>query len=110
MMVFPPPIDLASSSTANTHHSQTNKLAWDNLPHHWNFMLFYTLWDTVELVFVWFFYVETKGPTLEEIARIFDGDDAVAHIDLHQVEKDIHNADQDDDLNNIPVEYEKSAV
>jgi hypothetical protein len=68
------------------------------MPHHWNFMLFYTLWDFVELVFVWFFYVETKGPTLEEIARIFDGDDAIAHIDLQQVEKDIYaNPEHDDD-------------
>lgn len=55
-------------------------------------MLLYTLWDTVELIFVWFFYVETKGPTLEEIARIFDGNDAVAHIDLYQVEKEIQAA------------------
>ncbi|SPO01693.1 related to hexose transporter protein [Cephalotrichum gorgonifer] len=70
--------------------NQTNLLAWDNLPHHWHLMLFYTLWDFVELVFVWFFYVETKGPTLEEIARIFDGDEAVAQIDLEQVEKEIH--------------------
>jgi hypothetical protein len=42
----------------------------------------------VELVFVYFFYVETKGPTLEEIARIFDGDNAeVAHVDYHETEK-----------------------
>lgn len=68
-------------------------------------MLFYTLWDTVELVFVWFFYVETKGPTLEELARIFDGDDAVVHI-----EKDIHNAEQDDDFNNVTAEQEKCVV
>ncbi|KNB04239.1 hypothetical protein FOXG_19242 [Fusarium oxysporum f. sp. lycopersici 4287] len=68
--------------------NQTNKLAWNNMPNHWNFMLFYTLWDFCELIFVWYFYVETKGPTLEEIARIFDGDDAVAHIDLAQVEKE----------------------
>jgi hypothetical protein len=51
-------------------------------------MLFYTLWDTCELIFVYYFYIETKGPTLEEIARIFDGEDAVAHIDLAQVEKE----------------------
>ena len=74
--------------------NQTNKLAWDNLPNHWNLMLFYTLWDAVELVFVYFFYVETKGPTLEEIARIFDGDDAVAHIDIHEVEKDVDAIEQ----------------
>lgn len=68
--------------------NQTNKLAWNNLPKHWHFMLFYTLWDFCELVFVYFFIVETKGPTLEEIARIFDGDQAIAHIDLQQVEKE----------------------
>jgi hypothetical protein len=40
---------------------------------------------------VYFFYVETRGPTLEELAKIFDGDEAaVAHIDLQQVEKEIH--------------------
>lgn len=45
-------------------------------------MLFYTAWDVAELVFVWLVYVETKGPaTLEEVARLFDGEDAsVAHV------------------------------
>ncbi|KAL2264519.1 hypothetical protein VTJ83DRAFT_7029 [Remersonia thermophila] len=77
--------------------NQTNKIAWERLPRHWHFMLFYTLWDLIELIFVWFFYVETKGPTLEEIARIFDGDSAVAHIDMHEIQKDIfamHEAQQ----------------
>lgn len=69
--------------------AQTNPLAWNNLPAHWNFALFYTLWDFVELVWIYFVFVETRGPTLEEIAKIFDGEDAVAHIDLHQVEKEI---------------------
>jgi hypothetical protein len=48
------------------------------------------------LLFVYFFYVETKGPTLEEIARIFDGMDAVANINIRQVEKEIHAAEHDD--------------
>jgi len=38
---------------------------------------------------VYFVYPETKGPTLEEISRIFDGDSAVAHIDMYVVEKEI---------------------
>jgi sugar porter (SP) family MFS transporter len=76
--------------------NQTNKLAWTTLPNHWNFMLFYTLWDTVELIFVYFFYVETKGPTLEEIAKIFDGEDAVAHIDFDQVEKEAQLTHQEE--------------
>ncbi len=80
-----------------TPPSQTNKIAWERLPHHWHFMLFYTVWDLFELLFVWFFYVETKGPTLEEIARIFDGDAAVANIDMHDVQKDIYAMDHDHD-------------
>ena len=51
--------------------------------------MIYTIWIFIELCFV-YFYVETKGPTLEELAKIFDGDDAqVAHVDLQQVEKEI---------------------
>ncbi|KAF2641808.1 hexose transporter-like protein [Massarina eburnea CBS 473.64] len=68
---------------------QTNPVAWKRLPHHWNLALFYTLWITVEFVWVFFVYPETKGPTLEEISRIFDGSDAVAHVNLKEVEKEI---------------------
>ena len=45
----------------------------------------------MELTFVYFFYVETKGPTLEEVARIFDGHNAVGHVDMRQVEKEIYH-------------------
>jgi hypothetical protein len=47
------------------------------------------LWDVVEAIWVYFVFVETKGPTLEEIAKIFDGEDAVAHINLEQTAKEI---------------------
>ena len=34
-------------------------------------------------------YVETRGPTLEELAKVIDGDDAaVAHVDIHPISKD----------------------
>lgn len=90
--------------------NQTNGLAWKNLPHHWNFMLFYTLWDFCELVFVYFFYVETKGPTLEEIAKIFDGDEAVAHVDMDQVEKEIYANEHEEDINTRAAQGEKTAA
>ncbi|KAI1102702.1 sugar transporter-like protein [Jackrogersella minutella] len=78
--------------------NQTNRIAWNKMPKHWNFMLFYTLWDFCELAFVYFFYVETKGPTLEEIAWIFDGADAVANIDIRQVEKEMHEIDREQSI------------
>ncbi|KAK4197863.1 general substrate transporter [Triangularia verruculosa] len=55
----------------------------------WKLYLIYTCWIFLELTFVYFMYVETKGPTLEELAKIIDGDEAeVARVDLNQVEKE----------------------
>lgn len=49
----------------------------------WKLFACYAGWVFLELIWIWFFYVETRGPTLEEIARIFDGDNAeVADIDI----------------------------
>ncbi|CAM0139080.1 hypothetical protein VKS41_007892 [Umbelopsis sp. WA50703] len=42
----------------------------------WKYYLVYVCWLVVELFVVWKFYVETKGRTLEELAEIFDGDQA----------------------------------
>jgi hypothetical protein len=47
----------------------------------WKLYCVYTAWIAFELVVVYFFFVETRGPTLEEVAKIFDGKDAeVAHL------------------------------
>lgn len=44
-------------------------------------------WLCFEVIFVFFFFIETRGPTLEEIAKIFDGLDAqVANVDIHIIE------------------------
>jgi hypothetical protein len=51
--------------------------------------MYLQLWDVVEAIWVYFAFPETKGPTLEEIAKIFDGEDAIAHIDMAQTEKEI---------------------
>lgn len=51
----------------------------------WKYYIFYCVWIAFELVVVYFYYVETKGPTLEEIAKIFDGDDAkVARVHVKE--------------------------
>jgi sugar porter (SP) family MFS transporter len=75
---------------ALTLNIYANPLAFDNfVGHTWKFYLIYTCWIFLELVFVYFMYVETRGPTLEELAKVIDGDEAeVAHLDIHQVEKE----------------------
>ncbi|KAJ7811307.1 general substrate transporter [Mycena olivaceomarginata] len=47
-----------------------NLLGFQHLNPNWKFYTTYTF----ELVLIYIFYVETTGPTLEEIARIFDGE------------------------------------
>ncbi|KAK3383331.1 general substrate transporter [Lasiosphaeria ovina] len=80
-------VSVQSALTLNTY---ANPLAFQYFDgHSWKFYLIYTCWIFLELVFVYFMYVETKGPTLEELAKVIDGDEAeVAHVDIHQVEKE----------------------
>ncbi len=51
-------------------------------------------WLCFELIFVSFLFVETRGPTLEEIAKIFDGEEAeVARVDVNEdgtLQKEMH--------------------
>ena len=42
----------------------------------WKFYFVYIAVLVIECLVIYFFYVETKGPTLEEIAILFDGEDA----------------------------------
>jgi MFS family permease len=42
----------------------------------WRFYFVYIAILIVECIAIWFLFVETKGPTLEEIAVLFDGKDA----------------------------------
>ena len=39
----------------------------------WKFYWFYVAWIAVQFVVVWMFFIETKGPSLEGIALLFDG-------------------------------------
>ena len=82
--------------------NETNPIAWANIKHHWGFEAFYTVWIFIELLFVYFFYIETRGPTLEELAKVFDGEDAaVAHIDMAQVLKEESHSEHREDLEGI---------
>ncbi|MBE3047655.1 MFS transporter, partial [Candidatus Bathyarchaeota archaeon] len=55
----------------------------------WYLYLIYTIWVAGEVVFIYFMFVETRGPTLEELVRVIDGEDAqLSALDLGAVEKE----------------------
>jgi hypothetical protein len=67
-----------------------NPIGLKNLKPGWKFYTIYCCWIAVELVVVYLFYIETKGPTLEEIAKIFDGEEAETGVaDLNEVKADL---------------------
>ncbi|KAI6321306.1 hypothetical protein MCOR07_010256, partial [Pyricularia oryzae] len=55
-------------------------------------------WVAFEFAFVFWKYVETRGPTLEELSKVIDGPNAAAPIlNLEQIEKETHmNLDRPD--------------
>ncbi|KAF1921369.1 general substrate transporter [Ampelomyces quisqualis] len=72
---------------ALTINQYVNPFGFRHLNPRWKFYTIYACWIFIEVIFVSVFYVETRGPTLEEVAKIFDGDDAeVGNIDLETLE------------------------
>jgi MFS family permease len=72
----------------------------------WHFYFLYEALLVVQVVTVWFTFIETKGATLEEISRTFDGEDAVEEVKALAVEKKV--ADQADEVEDVQVSEEKS--
>ena len=66
----------------------------------------YVCWLCFELVFVYFFVIETNNRTLEETSALFDGEEATKHISGHaanqagvfHLDKNDFDGDKYDDL------------
>ena len=50
----------------------------------WKYYIVYVVWLAIETVIIWFLYPETKGPTIEELSRLFEDVDPLTkgHLDL----------------------------
>ncbi|KAJ9606427.1 hypothetical protein H2200_009388 [Cladophialophora chaetospira] len=60
----------------------------------WKWLITYCCWLAFEICFVWFFFPETSGRTLEELAFLFE-DKALADKAVVAVEKVVHHGDID---------------
>ncbi|KAH8103089.1 general substrate transporter [Cristinia sonorae] len=64
----------------------------------WKYYIVYCCWLLFELVFLYFFVVETKNLSLEETAALFDGEDASNA--LHNATRDVRHEDLDEKASN----------
>lgn len=67
-------ISLALTALSSVFNQYVNPIGLQSLQ--WKYYLVYIAILVVECLCIWFLFVETKGPTLEEIAELFDGKDA----------------------------------
>jgi len=65
-------------SVALVFNQYVNPIAMDHLS--WKYYIVYCCWLVVEVVFLYFFILETKNRSLEETAALFDGEDALDRV------------------------------
>jgi hypothetical protein len=77
-----------ANKTALMFNQFVNPIGMDSLG--WKYYLVYVVWILVEILFMYFFYPETHGYSLEGVAEIFDGLslDVLAHGAVKRTEKD----------------------
>ncbi|KAK2055085.1 hypothetical protein LY76DRAFT_491623, partial [Colletotrichum caudatum] len=59
-------------------NGSTNPLGLERLQ--WRFYFVYIAVLVIECLVIYFFFVRTKGPALEEISMLFDGKDSAAGV------------------------------
>ncbi|KAG5949933.1 hypothetical protein E4U53_005632 [Claviceps sorghi] len=64
-----------ASSAASTFIQYTSGPAFETIGYY--FYLVFVFWDLFEAVFIYFFFPETKGRTLEELAEVFEAPNPV---------------------------------
>jgi len=75
----------------------------------WKFYLFYVVWIIVEFVFVWWQCPETKGVSLEDVALLIDGKQAVVSkanpvvLAVGGLEKDEAAVGVEERIENVPM-------
>lgn len=65
---------LGVTALSGVLNQYVNPIGLQNLA--WKFYFVYIVILVMEVICIWLLFIETKGPTLEEIALLFDGDDA----------------------------------
>jgi MFS family permease len=80
-------VNFALTASASVLNQYVNPIGLDNLQ--WRYYFVYIGILVFECLCIWFLYVETRGPTLEEIAQLFDSkgaDVGISRFDHRKLE------------------------
>jgi MFS family permease len=77
-------IGLGTTALSGVLNQYVNPIGLSSLG--WKFYFVYIVILVIEIFCIWFLFVETRGPTLEEIAVLFDGEDAQVYHKQGEVE------------------------
>jgi MFS family permease len=75
-------VNFALTALSSVFNQYVNPVGLKELQ--WRYYFVYIAILIIECLCIWFLFVETKGPTLEEIAELFDGE----HANLAKVPMD----------------------
>lgn len=67
-------VNFALTALSSVFNQYVNPIGLESLA--WRYYFVYIAILVLECLAIWFLFVETKGPTLEEIAELFDGEGA----------------------------------
>lgn len=84
-------ITMAMTALSSVFNQYVNPIGLEALQ--WGFYFVYIAILVIECLCIWFLFVETKGPMLEEIAALFDGEQTNAarneRATIHQAAKSV---------------------
>lgn len=67
-------VNFALTALSSVFNQYVNPIGLESLA--WRYYFVYIAILVFECLAIWLLFVETRGPTLEEIAELFDGEDA----------------------------------
>ena len=76
----------------------------------WKFYIYYCVWVTIIFFIVYFTFVETRGPTLEELALIFDDPPAGESKNSMMGQKYLHAEEEKVDTEKVSMTVEQRDV
>lgn len=79
---------LLTIQVASIFGGYVNPVGLENIG--WKFYIYYCVWVTFVFLIVYFFFVETSGPTLEELTYLFEGEGKKQEMvaKMHDIKED----------------------